>query len=110
MARERKTLTTADAEKYTRDLKRKAKASGVELDYWILGMGKPNDVPQGTGARHAIVARAQEWAEKGARYGLVLESLVLMGDGRKYTIKEEDLAGFVCANGYCTITPPVTQP
>jgi len=31
---------------------------------------------------------------------------VIQGDGTRYKIRTNDLAGFVCANGYCTIAPP----
>lgn len=106
MTRERKTLTREEAGEYTSGLERKAAASGIDLDRWVLGLGKANDIRAGKGPRHAIVATAQEWAAKGATYGNVLGLTVIQGDGQEYRIRTHDLAGFVCANGYCTILPP----
>ena len=106
MPRERKTLTSEETDAYTRDLERQAKAVGVELNHWVLGVGKANDIRMGKGPRHAIVTCAQEMAAKRATYGSVLGLSVIQGDGQKYKIRIQDLAGFVCANGYCTITPP----
>lgn len=104
----RKTLTREEASEYTRALERKAETIGIDLERWILSVGKPNDIRPGKGPRHAIVACAQEWAAKGATYGGVLGLTVLQGDGQKYKIRTHDLAGFVCANGYCDIEPPTT--
>lgn len=104
----RKTLTREEAAEYTRSLECQAEAIGIELDRWILAVGKPNDIRIGKGPRFSIVACAQENAAMGATYGSVLGLTVIQGDGRKYKIRTHDLAGFVCANGYCTITPPIT--
>ena len=106
MTRERKTLTREEAGEYTSELERQAAAIGIDLDRWVLGVGKVNDIRAGKGPRYAIVATAQEWAANGATYGNVLGLTVTQGDGQRYRIKKNDLAGFVCANGYCTIQPP----
>jgi hypothetical protein len=106
MTLERGILTREEATEYTRALERQAEAIGIELDRWILAVGKPNDIRVGKGPRFAIVACAQENAAMGATYGSVLGRTVIQGDGTKYKIRTQDLAGFVCANGYCTITPP----
>ncbi|WP_005032741.1 hypothetical protein [Holophaga foetida] len=102
----RKTLTSEEAAAYTASLERRARTLGVELEHWVLGPGKQNDIRLGKGPRHAIVAFAQEAAERGATYGQVLGMTVYQGDGSRYKIRTPDLAGFVCANGYCTIAPP----
>lgn len=104
----RKTLTREEASEYTRALERKAETTGIDLARWVLSVGKPNDIRPGNGPRNAIVACAQEWAAKGATYGSVLGLSVVQGDGQKYKIRTHDLAGFVCANGYCDIEPPTT--
>ena len=106
MARERKTLTREEAGEFTRALEKKAEAIGIPLDQWRLKRGKENDIRQGTGPRFAIVQRAHECAEAGGKYGHVLGSIVIQGNGDRYTIKTHDLAGFVCANGYCEAVPP----
>ena len=108
MPQDRKTLTSEEAAAYTRALERRAEGLGIELGKWVLGVGKANDIRQGKGPRHAIVTCAQEWAARGATYGNVLGLSVIQGDGNKYKIRTHDLAGFVCANGYCTIAPPPT--
>ena len=102
----RKTLTSEKADEYTRELSRKADSLRIPLEKWVLAVGKPNDIRVGKGPRFAIVACAHEWAAKGATYGSVLGLSVIQGDGRKYKIRTQDLAGFVCANGYCTLAPP----
>ena len=102
----RKTLTREEAAEYTRGLERQAEAIGIDLDRWILAVGKPNNIRVGKGPRFAIVACAQENAAMGLTYGSVLGRTVIQGDGSKYKIRQHDLAGFVCANGYCTIVPP----
>lgn len=104
----RKTLTREEAAEYTRALERQAEALGIELDRWILGVGKPNDIRAGKGPRYAIVACAQEGAAMSLTYGSVLGRTVIQGDGSNYSIRQHDLAGFVCANGYCTIAPPMS--
>jgi hypothetical protein len=106
MARERKTLTREEAGAFTRALATKAEALGIPLDQWLLIPRKKNDIRQGTGPRFAIVQKALECAAAGGRYGHVLGSIVIKGSGDRYTIKTHDLAGFVCANGYCEAVPP----
>ena len=105
----RMTMTSAEAAEYTTSLERRATKIGIPLEKWILKPGKANDTRQGSGPRHAIVSCAQEWASKGATYGLVLGMTVKQGDGRSYKNKTCDLAGFVCANGYCMIAPPAGE-
>jgi hypothetical protein len=106
MARERKTLTPAEAGEFTRALERRAETIGTPLDQWLLIPRKKNDIRQGTGPRFAIVQRALECAAAGGKYGHVLGSIVIQGNGERYTIKTHDLAGFVCANKYCEAVPP----
>lgn len=106
MSRERRMLTREEAKAYTRDLERRADALGIPLDQWILRPGRPNDIRLGKGPRFAIVQRAQACAEGGGRYGDVLGAKVIQGNGTSYRIGTHDLAGFVCANGYCMIEPP----
>ena len=31
------------------------------------------------------------------------------GDGKMFKIREGELLGYVCANEYCTLTPPDTE-
>ena len=102
----RKTLTSEEADIYTCKLEKRVEAIGINLERWVLSVGKQNDIKQGKGPRHAIVTCAQEWAAKGATYGAVLGLSVIRGDGRKHKIEPRDLAGFVCANGYCNVDPP----
>ncbi len=102
----RKTLTREEAAAFTAALERRAESLGVPLDQWTLQLGKPNDIRLGTGPRFAIVEAAQEAARRGGRYGDVLGSVVIKGDGGRYKIRTCDLAGFVCANGYCEAVPP----
>lgn len=106
MAGPRRTLTSEEAAAYTATLERRANALGVDLDQWVLAPAKANDIRPGKGPRHAIVTFAQDRAEHGASYGSVLGMTVIQGDGTRYKIRTNDLAGFVCANGYCTIAPP----
>lgn len=106
MSCERRTLTREEAAAFTAAMERRAEAIGVPLDQWILRPGKPNDIRQGSGPRFAIVQAAQEHAAKGRRYGQVLGSIVIQGNGDRYKIRTHDLAGFVCANGYCEAVPP----
>ena len=106
MPRERKTLTREEAGEFTRALEKKAEAIGIPLDQWLLIPRKKNDIRQGIGPRFAIVQRALECAAAGGKYGHVLGSIVIQGNGERYTIKTHDLAGFVCANGYCEAVPP----
>lgn len=102
----RKTLTREEATEFTRELERQAEQLGIPLNRWLLLPGKPNDIRQGTGPRFAIVARAQEVASQGGTYGMALGAVVFQANGDRYTIKTHDLAGFVCANGYCKVSPP----
>lgn len=102
----RKTLTVEEAREFTKELMNRADKLGIPLERWVLNVGKPNDIRIGKGPRFSIVAFAQEMAALGATYGAVLGRTVMQGDGRKYVIRHHDLAGFVCANGYCTIRPP----
>ena len=106
MSGPRKSLTSEEAAAYTATLERRANALGVDLDHWILAPGKANDIRLGKGPRHAIVTFAQDRAAHSATYGSVLGMTVIQGDGTRYKIRTHDLAGFVCANGYCTIAPP----
>ncbi len=106
MACERKTLTPAEAGEFTRALERRAETIGIPLDQWLLIPRRKNDIRQGAGPRFAIVQRALECAAAGGKYGHVLGSIVIQGNGERYTIKTHDLAGFVCANRYCEAIPP----
>ncbi len=106
MTRTRKTLTREEAAAFTSALERKAEDVGVPLDQWILRPGKPNDIRLGPGPRFSIVQRAQESAAIGGRYGAVLGSVVIQGNGAPYKIRTHDLAGFVIANGYCEVVLP----
>lgn len=106
MTRTRNTLTREEAAAFTAALEGKAEAVGIPLDQWILRPGKPNDIRLGPGPRFAIVQRAHESAAIGGRYGQVLGSVVIQGNGEPYKIRTHDLAGFVIANGYCEAVPP----
>ena len=102
MIRERKTKTPEEAKEYTRGLlKREAERIGIGLDRWILTRGKKNDVRPGPGPRYNIVDYAQGIAANQGTYGQVLGYEVAKGNGGTYKICQHDLAGFVCANGYC---------
>jgi hypothetical protein len=84
-----------------------ATALNVQLNDYVLGVDRDNDVAVGMkGPRHAIVAFAQKMATKGATYGEVIGKTVTKGDGTPFRISEADLLGYVCANGYCSLTPP----
>ena len=99
-------LTTKQAQEYTRDLKALATHWGCEVEDFILLLGRTNDIKLGDGPRHAIVAFAQTKAAEGATYGQVLNQWVMGGNGCPHKITTRDLAGFVCANGFCKLVPP----
>ena len=98
--------TRDQARRFTAELKARALAEGFDLNDFILEMGLPNDTREGKGPRHAIVDYCQDRAREGASFGQVLGQWVKGGNGRPHRIKVNDLAGFVCANGFCKVREP----
>lgn len=101
-------LSSADAKKYTQRLQMRADTLGVDLNDCILVLGLDNDTRVG-GDRHAIVTYSQKMAKKGATYGQVLNNEVPLPGGGTHKIVTNDLAGFICANGFCKLIDPNTK-
>ena len=101
-------LSSTDARKFTLRLTLKAENLGVDLNDCILSMGVDNDTKPG-GERHEIVSYCQKMAMKGATYGQVLNFEVPVPGGGSHKITTRDLAGFVCANGFCKVIDPRTK-
>ena len=101
-------LSSAEAKKYTQRLQMKVDSLGVDLNDCILALGLDNDARPG-GERHTIVSYSQKMAQKGATYGQVLNHEVPIPGGGKHKITTRDLAGFVCANGFCKLIDPKTK-
>lgn len=101
-------LSSADAKKYTQRLQMKVDSLGVNLNDCILAQGLDNDTKLGSD-RYEIVAFSQNMAQKGATYGHVLNYEVPTPRGGTHKITTRDLAGFVCANGFCILIDPNTK-
>ncbi len=107
MSKERNDLNRELARAYREDRKAEALAMNLDLKDFVLAVDRDNDVATGMkGPRRAIVALAQKMAEHGATYGQVLGQAVPRASGKPFKIAEGELLGYVCANGYCTLTPP----
>ena len=111
MTKERADKTREQAHEYRRQKHREALAMDADLNDFVLGfvpgVDRENDIAVGgKGPRYAIVEFAQKEAAKGTTYGKVLGMVVAKGDGKPFKIREGELLGYVCANEYCTLTPP----
>ena len=111
MTKERADKTREQAHEYRRQKHREALAMDADLNDFVLGfipgVDRENDIAVGgKGPRYAIVEFAQKEAAKGTTYGRVLGEVVTKGDGKPFKIREGELLGYVCANEYCTLTPP----
>lgn len=105
--KDRPDLTREQAKAYRDEMHRQAADRGVSIDDYRLTLGRDNDVfPEGSGPRFNIVAFSQQRASEGALYRDVIGQEVQKGDGGTYRIRERDLLGYVCANGYCRLIPP----
>lgn len=100
-------LTREQARAFRIEMHRQAGERGLRIDDYRLEVGRKNDIyPDGKGPRFNIVAFSQMKASEGALYKDVLGQVVLKGDGGSYQIRERDLLGYVCANGYCRLVSP----
>ncbi len=107
MSKERNDLNREQAWAYREQRKAEALAMNLDLKDFVLAADRENDVATGMkGPRRAIVALVQKMAAQGATYGQVLGQTVPTASGKPFKIAEGELLGYVCANGYCTLTPP----